>query len=114
MPSSNRLGRFKLVTLWWVAVQVTPIQWQKEVLMDQFFAKIFWGSEVMCALKASNADSSVKLVLGIAKEIIKNLISNTKAKDTTQPMLIFSFTTTVICFKTQWMNLVGAKSCPFM
>lgn len=100
MPSSLMLERFKLVTLWWPALQVTPIQLQKDVAVDQLFAKMLPGSNVMCFFKDMSANSSVVLVWGIAKQTIKRLISNRNA--TAQPMMMMMMlclTVTVCVFQ---------------
>jgi len=99
VPSSLMLERFKLVTLWWPALQVTPIQLQKDVAVDQLFAKMLPGSNVMCFFKDMSANSSVVLVWGIAKQTIKQLISNRNATTQLMMMMVLCLTVTVCVFQ---------------
>ena len=52
MPVRPMLGRFKAMTLWYQALQVTPIQLQKYVVVDQLCDKGFSGSNEIWDLKA--------------------------------------------------------------
>jgi hypothetical protein len=87
------------VTLWWPALQATPIQLQKDVAVDQLFAKMLPGSNVMCFFKDMSANSSVVLVWGIAKQTIKQLISNRNATTQLMMMMMLCLAMTVGVFQ---------------
>lgn len=87
------------MTLWWPALQATPIQLQKDVAVDQLFAKMLPGSNVMCFFKDMSANSSVVLVWGIAKQTIKQLISNRNATTQLMMMMMLCLAMTVGVFQ---------------
>ena len=78
MPVRPMLGRFKAMTLWYQALEVTPIQLQKYVVVDQLCDKGFSGSNEIWDLKARRAYSFVKFVKDTFMQALKWCANNTE------------------------------------
>jgi len=75
-PLSLRPLRSSDVTLWCLLLQDMPIQLQTWVPFVQFFDNIPFGSEVIWALKAKRAASSVEMFDALVSERYVNKTSN--------------------------------------